>query len=395
MSRAANSDYQFISSDIDEIMSELITQYELMTERTVLPSSPERLFIAWIAGTITELRAQINYSGNQNIPSRAEGENLDALGELFFDEGRPEANAATVMMRFYISEAQDSAILIPAGTRVSTSDGDPMFETMKDVYVKIGDTFVDVRCECQETGTIGNGYTPGQINTLIDVDNCLYYDHCENIDDSAGGTDEATDDEYYDLMVSGEDAYSCAGARGAYEYWAKTVSTSIADVVVNSPSPGQINIYALMDDGSIAGKEIKEAILETCDEDSVRPLTDYVVVADPVEVPYDIKLTYYISEDSQHSASEIEEAVQQAVSDYSIWQSERMGRDINPSKLIAMLIEAGAKRVEVTSPTFTHLDDGRQSITRGPDGYLHEDVKPPQIAKLGETDVKNGGYEDE
>ena len=383
MSRAANSDYQFVADDIDSILSDLITQYELITERTVKPSSPERLFLSWVAGALVEAYAGINYAGNQNIPSRAEGENLDALGELFYNEGRPEATPATVMMRFYISEEQETAILIPEGTRVSTADGEPVFETTEDVYIDIGDTYADVRCECQEDGTVGNGYTAGQINTLIDVDNILYYDHCTNIDDSDGGADEASDDEYYELMVASQDGYSSAGARGAYEYWAKSVSTEIGDVVVNSPTAGKVDIYALMDDGTIASSEIKALILAACSADSVRPLTDLVSVKDPEEESYDITLTYYLSEDSTQSASELQAAIESAVDEYVKWQSGKLGRDINPSKLISMIMEAGAKRVVLTAPTYTHLVDGRSTAVA------------PQIASVGDITLTNGGYEDE
>ena len=365
-------------------MSELTTQYELITERTVMPSSPERLFLSWVASALVEAYAGINYAGNQNIPSRAEGENLDALGELFFNQTRPSASPATVTMEFHISEAQSTSILIPEGTRVSPSDGSPVFLTTEDVYVAIGETSATVKAECEEDGTVGNGYTPGQINVLIDVDNVLYFDHCENVDDSDGGADEADDDEYYDLMVESEDAYSCAGARGAYVYWAKSVSTEVADVVVNSPTPGTICIYTLMDDGSIAGSEIKSAILAACSADSVRPLTDYVTTVDPDVVSYDITLTYYLSQDATQSASELEDAIEAAVDEYVAWQSEKLGRDINPSKLTAMLIAAGAKRVVITSPTYTHLVDGR-SIP----------AATPQIASVGTITLTNGGYEDE
>lgn len=385
MSRAANSDYQFVSDDIDEILPEFITQYELTTNRTVQPSSPVRLFISWMASLFVEAYARINYSGNQNIPSRAEDENLDAIGELFFDDTRPGASPATVTMEFTITEAQSSSVLIPAGTRVSTSDGDPIFLTSEDVYIPIGETSITVKAECEEDGTSGNGFAAGQINTLIDVDNVLYFDHCENIDDSDGGADVAEDDEYYDLMVASEDAYSCAGARGAYEYWAKSVSTGIADVIVNSPTPGVIAIHTLMDDGQIAGDEIKAAILETCSEDSVRPLTDHVTVVDPDVVSYDITMTYYLSEDSTESAADLQEAIENAVDDYVAWQCGKLGRDINPSKLIAMVMAAGAKRVVVTSPTFRHMEDGRDI----------EDPQTPEIAAIGTITLTNGGYEDE
>ncbi|MDD2296577.1 MAG: baseplate J/gp47 family protein, partial [Sphaerochaetaceae bacterium] len=138
-----------------------------------------------------------NYTGNQNIPSRARDSDLDALGELFYDKTRPAAQAARCTVRFFISEIQSSAILVPAGTRVTDKDNTFIWETTADAYIAIGDLSVEVMVQCQTTGIAGNGYTAGQINTLVDV--YPYYSHCENITESDDGADAATDDEYYEL----------------------------------------------------------------------------------------------------------------------------------------------------------------------------------------------------
>ncbi len=107
----------------------------------------------------------LNHAGNQNIPSRAEGANLDALGELFYQHTRPAATSSTVTMRFNISEAQTSAVLIPKGTRVS--NGQNMFwATVEDRYIAAGQTYGDVTAECMTAGTAGNGYLAGQIATI-------------------------------------------------------------------------------------------------------------------------------------------------------------------------------------------------------------------------------------
>ena len=283
-------------------------------------------------------------------------------------------------MRFTISQAQSSVVVIPQGTRVAVSGGSIVFASEEEAHIPIGETTVDVRCKCEETGTVGNGIAAGTIITCVDP--FPYYSSCVNLDASGGGADAATDDEYYDLMVASEDAYSCAGARGAYEYYAKSVSTEIGDVLVNSPTPGQVNIYVLMQDGTPAGTEIKNAVLAACNDDEARPLTDYVVVDDPDLVTFNVNLTYYVSQDSAASMTAVTNAVNAAVEDYIKWQTAKIGRDLNPSKLIQMVVEAGAKRVVVTSPVYTHLDDGGNNTT-------------PQLAKLGTKTVTNGGYEDE
>ncbi len=372
------SSYEFISANTDAIEAEVTAMYTAITGRAVSASSPEKLFIQWITSILTQAYSKINIAGNANIPSRATGQNLDALGQLFYDKTRPDAQAATVTVRFTISSARTSVLVIPQGTRVAA--GEIVFSTEADASIPIGSTTVDVRCVCSETGTIGNGITAGEITTCVDP--FPYYHSCTNIDTSGGGADVATDDEYYDLMVASEDAYSCAGAKGAYEYFAKSVSTEIGDVLVNSPSAGQVNIYVLMQDGTPAGSEIKAAVLAACNDDEARPLTDYVVVDDPDEVTFNVSLTYYVSQNSASSMAAVTAAVNAAVDNYIKWQTAKIGRDLNPSKLTQMVIEAGAKRVVVTSPSYTHLKDGGDNTT-------------PELAKLGTKTVTNGGYEDE
>ena len=375
-----NPEYKFVSTDTESIVSELVAKYEELTDVTAQPGSPERLFIQWVANVIVHERVINNYTGNQNIPSRAEGDNLDALGELFLVHERPEATGAACTERFYISEPQQTAVLIPAGTRVRDSGNTLVWETLSDAYVPIGESYVDVPIKCQTVGTIGNGYAVGQINTLVDIYD--YYSGCSNLTESGGGSDRATDDEYYELMRASMDAYSCAGARGSYIYFAKKVSTEIADVIATSPVPGYVKIYVLMEDGTIAGDELKSAVLAACSADDVRPLTDFVSVEDAEQVEYNIDFIYYTTTNSTKSGAETAAAVQEAVDTFILWQHEKLGRDINPSHLIWLLMQTGVKRVDLREPVFTSLHDG-------------SGIDVPQFAKLGTVTITNGGYEDE
>lgn len=358
----------------------MVAMYEKLTGQTVQPGSPERVFIQWISSVIVQERVLNNYTGNQNIPSRAEGANLDALGELYGARPRPAAQAATCRMRFSISEAQATAILIPAGTRVTDASGTLVWATVGGAYIAIGDTSVEVPVRCQSTGTVGNGYAIGQINTMVDLYD--YCDGCENLTVSDGGADEATDEEYYTLLRASMDAASTAGPRGSYIYHAKAVSTEISDVAVNSPEPGVVKLYVLMDDGTLATEEIKRAVLAACSADDVRPLTDRVLVEDAETVPYDISFVYYTQSGSGKSAAEVQAAVNAAVADYTSWQSAKLGRDINPSYLVGLLMQTGIKRVELTAPAFAVLRDGG-------------DGTAPQVARVGSVTITSGGYEDE
>ena len=192
----------------------------------------------------------------------------------------------------------------------------------------------------------------------------------------------ASDEEFYELMRASMDGYSCAGAKGSYIYFAKQVSTEIADVIANSPTPGVIKLYVLMRGGELAAEEVKAKVLAACNADEVRPLTDQVFVEDAETVSYDVEFTYYTQKDSSKSTVEIQAAVEAAVDQYNSWQCAKLGRDINPSYLHGLLMQTGIKRVVPVAPAFTVLRDGVNGAV-------------PQVAKLGAITITNGGYEDE
>jgi len=242
-----------------------------------------------------------------------------------------------------------------------------------------------VHVRCKTAGTLGNGYAAGQISAAVDV--FPYFERCENVTESGGGADAATDAEYYALMRDSEDAYSTAGPSGSYVYHAQRTSLEIADVIVNSPSPGVVALYVLMKGGEMANEETKNAVLAACNDSKVRPLTELVQVGDVNAVEYDVDLTYYIAQNADKQAADIECAVDAAVEAYTAWQSAKLGRDINPSYLHGLLMQTGIKRVEIRSPSFLRLRDGAI--------FVEPEDSVPQLAKIGSRTVLSGGYEDE
>lgn len=167
-----------------------------------------------------------------------------------------------------------------------------------------------------------------------------------------------------------------------YVYIAKQVSNQIADVLAVSPSAGKVVVYVLMEDGTIAGTELKNAVLKALSQDTVRPLTDQVSMGDAQTVEYDIAFTYYVPAEETQSGAEVQAAVDAAVQEYVAWQSGKLGRDINPSHLIGLLMQTGIKRVALTSPTYTALQNG-------------DDGNVPQLARVRQITATNGGYESE
>ena len=332
----------------------MVHAYELFIGRTLYPADPARLFILWIADIIVQERVIINESAKQNVPRYAEGKYLDSLAEIFKDMHRLAPVAAKTIFRFYLSMPVGEQCLIPAGTRV-TVDGDITFKTIQHLYIDIGHLYGDVSAECMTVGTVGNGFVQGQITQLIDV--YPYFEKVENITKSEGGSEQEDDHAFYNRMRESTESYSTAGSAGAYIYHTKMVSPQIVDVTAHSTDRGIVDIRVLLENGEIPSKELLGQIEIHLSSNKIRPLTDVVKVLAPNIYQFDIKTTYFLPTNGSSSNEVLEIAIVNAIGEYEKWQTQKMGRDINPSYLITKMMQAGAKRVEVESPMYTLIDE--------------------------------------
>lgn len=252
----------------------------------------------------------------------------------------------------------------------------PYFNTLDYAEVKAGELTADVLAQAQEAGAESNGIEAGAINTLVDP--IPYMESVTNIEASHGGTDTEDDDALSERVFLAPSVFSCAGPADAYVYYAKAWRNDVADVKIDSPEPCEVDIYFLLgDDGRLpTGTELKEMQAYFADEDKVkRPLTDKVVCKAPAEIGYGIDLTYYIASSDRNNVAAIQEAVSAAVASYKAWQ-RKLGRDINPTELIAAVRGAGAKRVKLKAPADTV-------------------VSAAAIARCDSETVNYGGLEDD
>ena len=57
--------YNFVETDSSAIEAQMTASYEEKTGRTLQPGDPDRIFISWIAGIITQERVLINYARSE------------------------------------------------------------------------------------------------------------------------------------------------------------------------------------------------------------------------------------------------------------------------------------------------------------------------------------------
>jgi phage-related baseplate assembly protein len=361
----------FTEKSAADVEAEIIAKYEQTAGRILAKGDPVRLFLEAVAAVIAQQRVIIDFSAKQNLLAYATGDYLDHLGDRQGVVRLPEQSAMATV-RFSLPIAQTFAVSIPQGTRVTPGDG-LFFATQEALEITPGATYVDAVVTCTQSGSIGNGFAIGQISKLVDP--LPYISKVENITASTGGVDEESDDNFRLRIRQAMERYSVAGPRLAYDFWARTAHQGIIDVSVRSPAAGEVEIRPLMEGGELPSSEILDAVLKICSADDVRPLTDRVSVLAPERVAYSIDITYFIDRVEAISISAIQAQVETAVGEYIAWQKAKLGRDINPSALIKRVMDAGAKRVSVTSPVYTALESW-------------------QIAQEDSVTVNYGGLED-
>ena len=341
--------YQFVEYDSQEIYRDILTKAEEQLGRTINPADPINLLVSLLAYVVSVQNFQINDAANQNLLAFARGEALDRLGELLGVKRLPATPARTTV-RFYIDSPKAFPVVIPQGTEV-TPDQKLFFKTVEEAVIQPGETYVDVEAICEQAGTIGNGFQPGQINLLVTP--LPYVVKVENITMSLYGSDEEDDERLRERIRIAPEKFSNAGSKGAYIYWAKTAHQEIADVSVFSPEPGKVTVVVLMKDGQMPSDEILNLVRETLNDEKVKPLTDLVEVKAPSVVTYDINLTYYIRKDFIPLQQSIDQQIKERVSQFVNETKSHIGYDVNSSRLIDLIMGVqGVKRVEVDSPGF-------------------------------------------
>ncbi|MBR0062297.1 MAG: baseplate J/gp47 family protein [Selenomonadaceae bacterium] len=295
-----------------------------------------------------------------NLLAFSRGEYLDRLGDLTGTTRLPASKAMTTV-EVKLSAARETSTIINKGTRV-TADDKIYFALDEALIFAAGETVKTCAATCTEAGEIGNGFAPNELNKIVDPQPFLK--SITNTTTSAGGADIESDDSLRDRIHESPESYSVAGPEGSYIFHAKSVSPTITDVAVDSPSPGLVDVFILTKDG-LPNTELLDAVDAYLNKKTVRPLTDWVHVLAPTVENYEVDISYYINRSDAVYAAQIVSAAEAAVDEYVEYQGAAIGRDINPDELIARLKQAGVKRAEIRSPQFKAIGNYSVAVCTG------------------------------
>ena len=352
----------------NQMISDFIQKYREITGKDIELSlaNPYRLILYAVTLQHYQMYMNIDNAAKMNLLKYSRGTFLDQVAALRGVQ-RDKGACAMTTLRFAVDDVMPSAITIPVGTKVSGNG--IVFATTEVGEIKAGQESVDIPAQCTEFGEKGNGYLPGEISRMVDT--IPFVDTATNIKETAGGADEETDDHLADRVYHAPSAYSVAGPADAYAYYAKAANPLIEDVYVSSPAPTEVEVRLSMQGGRLPSEELIAGVTEYLSARDRRPLTDKVKVLAPDTVTYNIDLTYYIADAQKAVALAIQKKVQDAIESYILWQNSKIGKDINPSYLTHLIVEAGAMRVEINEPVHTVVEKtaipqiGTKTVTYG------------------------------
>lgn len=172
---------------------------------------------------------------------------------------------------------------------------------------------------------------------------------------------------------------STAGPVGSYIYHGLSADPEVADIAVDAvtfhvvngqiiidnsanlpePIPGMVAVTVLSTLGNgTADPELLEKVDAAINNDSVRPLTDRVMLRSAQIINYTISATLYFYDGP--SSATVLAAAQLAINAY-IADSRKIGRDVTLSGIYAALHQPGVQRVALSTPNADIVIENFQS----------------------------------
>lgn len=160
------------------------------------------------------------------------------------------------------------------------------------------------------------------------------------------------------------EGYTTAGSEGSYVFHALSASGDVKDASAVSPSPGQVTVYVLSQDGNgTASSGLLSTVSAALNAEQVRPMTDQVTVQSASIVTYTVQaqLVLYPGPDS----AVVLAAAQAAIQTYTK-AIHRIGYDVSLSGIYQALHQVGVQRVNLTLPAANIVvGDGQAAFCTG------------------------------
>jgi phage-related baseplate assembly protein len=154
---------------------------------------------------------------------------------------------------------------------------------------------------------------------------------------------------------------STAGPVESYRFHALSAHGGVLDAGITSPVPGQVIVTILgLDGDGTPAPEILDAVTAQLNRETIRPLTDQIIIQPAEIVPFAITATLTLYPGP--SAGPVLENIQSALTD-TLHALRRIGYDIRRSALYSALHREGVQNVQLTEPANDLIITDTQSAT--------------------------------
>jgi phage-related baseplate assembly protein len=315
----------FIDRDPNKVLNDQVLQWETLTGKTLYPAQVEQLLINLIAYREILTRIGIQEAAKQNLVEYATYPMLDHLGELV-GTYRLLPAPATCFVQFSIDEVRTADVAIPAKTQVYA--GSIVFETDVDCLIKAGELQVVVSATALDVGTSRNGVMPGVLTNLgnLEVEGTVFV---SNLTITDGGLDLEDDARFRSRIKLAPNRFSSAGPIAAYEYFSMSVRQDIIYTGIYSPAPGVVKVYPLLVSG-LPDQQLLVKIFDALNDSRVRPLTDDLQVATPIQKDYSVTMHVKLHVGAPEASTL--QAVEMSLTQYALSLQRVLGRELVASQ---------------------------------------------------------------
>lgn len=143
------------------------------------------------------------------------------------------------------------------------------------------------------------------------------------------------------------EGFSTAGPEGAYKFHALSASGDVRDVAIDSPTPGQVRVTVLSDDGDgVPTAALLALVDQALNHEDVRPLTDQVLTVPAEVLPFRVVARLVMLPGP--TPAPVIAAAEKATRNYV--QDCKLGADVTLSGLYAALHQPGVQSVQLIEP---------------------------------------------
>jgi len=354
LSTLKREDVKVVDDSLDTALAQTIADYEARTKKTLQPAHIERLLINTYAYRESLARQKFNEAYRQQHPRFATGVMLDLCGD---DVSTPRLSAkpALTTLRFSVPSLNTltsastgvTQIIVPKGARAAV--GELMYETSESSMLTVEQNSVDLIASCTTAGTAGNGWSIGQVNTLVTPLHPLFEVQVSNVTVPAGGVENEEDDPYRERVLLAPESFSIGGTVGAYKYFARKYSPTICDVEVTyeldsnaQPIGGTVAIVVLTQTGMPSG-ELLTSLNQYFAQERFRILCDKPITRAPEEINYTIDAVLVLLTGTNESEAKSKAA--KALDDFLQARRQKLGGDVVPLDIQTVLKVTGVYNV--------------------------------------------------